>query len=637
MTVLHPARNRSSFAVVLTLCAIAPSVLLGGCDLAKNQLKADREGSMEIQDYRDGLATRLPSVEDDQSDVGEIPSLQPYVAHSDEQMKPVPLVSIKINQTVPLRDALYELADQADYDIELDPRIRGSIIFTATNRPFDLVVQRIADIAGLRYKFEDDILRIELDTPYNQVYKIDYLSYIRNAKSSVSNNISVVSGDGADSGSRFVADAESEANFWGELEVNLEQIVRGTQTGALKTTKDPRITAAEQNPNVQAVAPTSANGEPVSVQPPQATLRVESLPVDDVDASSGSSSNDKDEPEGTFTINKQAGLINVYASEKAHKEIREYLQLLKKAVTSQVLIEAKILEVTLSDQNATGIDWSALNLFSGEGVVDFLAAGTGRIGRTLVEDPLTGGAKIADTLIPASAGTSKQFVAGYNGNDIQALITAVSEFGTVKALASPRLTVLNNQPAVLNVATNKVFFEIDIDVSRDDNGTTTEVDSEIRNVPEGVLVNVQPSINLDERTISMAVRPTITSITNTVNDPGVAFVVGTCGAACAGITSPVPELNVQEIDSVIKVRSEQAIVMGGLLQDRIQTTESGVPILGEAPVIGRLFKDHVDRVNKTELVIFLKATILDNPAESVHTTDKDLYRQFSSDRRPLRF
>ena len=119
-------------------------------------------------------------------------------------------------------------------------------------------------------------------------------------------------------------------------------------------------------------------------------------------------------------------------------------------------------------------------------------------------------------------------------------------------------------------------------------------------------------------------------------DPAVAFVVGTCGAACSGITSTVPELNVQEIDSVIKVRSGQPVVMGGLLQDRASVSEDGVPVLSETPVVGSLFRNHDDLIEKTELVIFLKATILDTPGASIHNTDLDLYRRFSGDRRPFK-
>ena len=120
-------------AVALTL--IAPT--LGGCDLARNQLKPDRSGNLEMQDYRDALAERQPELDVSgfESGASGAPEFKPYVANNLEQVKPMPLVSISVNQTVPLRDVLFELADQADYDLELDPNIRGSIIYTARERP----------------------------------------------------------------------------------------------------------------------------------------------------------------------------------------------------------------------------------------------------------------------------------------------------------------------------------------------------------------------------------------------------------------------------------------------------------------------------------------------------------------------
>jgi MSHA biogenesis protein MshL len=621
MFVFHKLQSFSLRPAFKCLLAVGLITSLSGCDLAKNQLRHDRENNAEFQETRDALSSRLPSTEDDAPSelAGSIPDFQPYVASPSDRMKSMPLVSLSVNQTVPLRDVLYELAQQADYDLELDPRIRGSIIFSARNKPFDTVIERISNMAGLRYKFEDDFLRVELDVPYNHVYKVDYLSYIRSNTGSISNNISVVSGDGADSGSNYEASSESESDFWGELEVNLEQIITGAQTGALKTSRDPRITATDQNPDVQAVSPASPDGQ-VTVQAPDANLVVESLPVDGLDDNSGSNSSDDDDSAGSFTINRQAGLINVFATEKAHKEIREYMKLVKRAVTSQVLIEAKILEVRLNDEYATGIDWNALDL-------------PGEISLNL------------DTS-PTAVTSGSTFVANFGGNDFNALVNATSQFGTIRALASPRMTVLNNQSAVLNVATNEVFFEIEVDTSTADGGALqTDVDSEIRNVPVGVLMNVQPSINLDERTVSLALRPTVTAIADEEADPGVAFAVASVAAAAAAAGQPipdvpqnlVPELSVQEIDSVIKVNSGQAIVMGGLLQDRTDSSESGVPVASEVPVFGSLFKNHDDTITKTELVIFLKATILDNPEDSVHRSDKDLYRQFSSDRRPLRF
>jgi general secretion pathway protein D len=120
-----------------------------------------------------------------------------------------------------------------------------------------------------------------------------------------------------------------------------------------------------------------------------------------------------------------------------------------------------------------------------------------------------------------------------------------------------------------------------------------------------------------------------------VPNPAIQFI--TAIEDIEGVESLVPELNVQEVDSVIQVNSGQPIVMGGLLQDRVDVGEEAVPVLGEVPLLGAAFRTQNDRVSKTELVIFLKATILQSPSDSVHNTDKDIYRQFSGDRRPLRF
>jgi MSHA biogenesis protein MshL len=631
-------RALAGFALMLL---VASAGILTGCDLSRNYLKSDRAGNMEIQDYRDGLSERTPEVLADEdsasSQAANIPELKPYVSDASENLEPMPLVSISVNQTVPLRDVLFELAQQAEYDLELDPSIRGSIIFTAREKPFDLVIARISEIAGLRYRFADGILRVEVDAPFNKSYKVDYLSYIRSNTSSVRNNIAVVSGEGTDTGSDFQVTAESESNFWGELEQNLGQILGGA-TAPLRTSRDPRITVTEQNPDIAATAPvpTAEGGAPagadgaaeqpqVNVTPPQAVLNVESLPVEDdagTPAGAGTAG-------ATFSVNRQAGIISAFATERQHKEIAEYLKIVRRSVTSQVLIEAKILEVALDDEHSAGIDWRVLNLFAGEGALSFMSDGASGslnlLSEASIDDPISG-----ELSAPGS------FVVGFGGNDVQALIRAISRFGAVRALASPRLTVLNNQSAVLNVASNRVFFEIDIDVTTDEGVTQTDIDSDIRNVPEGVLVNVLPSINLDNNTISMAVRPTITRILRSVPDPAIQFVTASAIPPIEGVESLIPEVNVQEIDSVIQVRSGQPIVMGGLLQDRTATSEGGVPVLNEIPVAGNLFKNHSDLIRKTELVIFLKATIVEAPEDTIHDTDKDLYRMFSGDRRPLR-
>ena len=285
--------------------------------------------------------------------------------------------------------------------------------------------------------------------------------------------------------------------------------------------------------------------------------------------------------------------------------------------------------MSLFDEYINGIDWRLIG--AGDLNIGKYTSDAGSYMSAL--DTYGSMASLTPLLADGTVAANTNFVAGVIGSDFQGLIKAISGFGTVRALASPRLTVLNNQSAVLNVATNRVFFQLDVDKETDDTtgDVTVTIDSEIKSVPEGVLINVQPSINLEDRTVSMFIRPTITRIIGTVLDPSVEFVAGS-----DGIESAIPEVNVQEIDTVIKVNSGQPIVMGGLLQDRIINNQEGVPVLGEVPILGNAFKDNAGSISKTELVIFLKATLLDSPGDTIHDTDKDLYKTFSGDRRPLK-
>lgn len=620
---------KSFFPRVFGLLLIILSVsFLWSCELSQNYLKQDRENSMEPQDYRDAFAPRPVDVDEKSGrrEDSKIPPLQSYVAKPGATYKPMPLVSVSVNQTVPVRDVIYEIAEQAQYDVQLDPRITGSIIFSARNRPLDSVIDRIAEIAGLRYSFDDDVLHIEVDTPYHKTYKVNYLSLTRTTQSSINNDISVVDGEGATTGSDFSANNASDINFWGELETNLQQLLLSNENNRqLTTSDDPQVTVAEQNPtNIDPIIMDEQGnitdvGPNVEVQAPEAVINVNTIPSDNNEVDP----NEEDPFAARFSINRQAGLISVYATDRLHKEIDEYLTEVKKAVNSQVLIEAKVLEVSLNDEFAAGIDWGAL--FGDRGGVSFGPfdlADNGAV--TLGTTGLVRGLLEADDSIRSTG------LLNYQRGDFGVRVDALSRFGTVQALSSPRLTVLNNQSAVLNVSENVVYFEIDVDLAIDDNGNPVRsFDTDAQTVPEGVLINVQPAINLDTQEISLALRPTITNIVGFTNDPNPDL-------ATANVESPVPNVNVQEFDSIIKMSSGQTVVMGGLMQDRVSSTRNKVPVLGETPLLGSLFRNQEDGIEKTELVVFLRATIVED-MDTIHNTDKDLYRTFSSDRRPLRF
>ena len=460
------------------------------------------------------------------------------------------------------------------------------------------------------------MLRVEIDTPYHEIYKVNYLALTRTNSGSIRNDISVVSGEGADTGSTFSASNESVIDFWGELEANLEQILNSNRdANRLATEVDPQVTVAESNPATvdPIVMDDQGNiaqaGPNVQVQAPEAVLNVESLEIDE---------EARDELEESlvtrFSINRQAGLVSVFAPERIHKKVSSYMDELKRSVSSQVLIEAKVLEVSLNDEYSAGINWELLFDSGARGGIGFGPQAVGGLVRGVLD---------ADGSLASNANVN------FQSADFTAAIDALSRFGTVSALASPRLTVLNNQSAALNVAENVVFFEIDVQTVTNDSGTTITFDTDANTVPEGVLINVQPVIDLDARTVAMAIRPTVTNITSFTNDPNPDLVA-------VGAVSPVPNLSVQEFDSVIKMEDGQAVVLGGLINDRVGGATNAVPVAGELPILGNLFRNQQDEIVKTELVIFLKSTIIDTGADTIHNADKDLYRTFSSDRRPFR-
>jgi general secretion pathway protein D len=243
------------------------------------------------------------------------------------------------------------------------------------------------------------------------------------------------------------------------------------------------------------------------------------------------------------------------------------------------------------------------------------------------------------------------------GVDLSAAVRLLDEFGTSRALSSPRLNAMNNQQAVLTFAENIVYFKVKIKVTAAVPGTggsagtpaIIEVNSEENKAPVGILLSLQQTINKEISEITLSVRPTLTRVTQFVVDPSFPIQVAvalnnlTADSTSAELIekirntdSRVPQIETRELDSILKVKSGQVMVIGGLLEDKITNTDSGLPGVSRVPYFGNLFKS-VDKVNsKKELIIFIRATIVD-PHGSASEADKALYRKFIQDPDPLRF
>jgi general secretion pathway protein D len=198
-------------------------------------------------------------------------------------------------------------------------------------------------------------------------------------------------------------------------------------------------------------------------------------------------------------------------------------------------------------------------------------------------------------------------VAARNFNNLSAIVRLLDSFGTVRVLSSPKISVINNQAAVLRVVRNIVYFTVQpggttsVAATSGTTVITTPTFTTTPNtVPEGLILTVVPQIS-DSDVVLLNVRPTITRKLRDVPDPNPGLTT---------VQNLIPEMQTQEMESMIRVNSNQITVMGGLIQDRLNDTEDTIPGIGSIPGFGSLFSSRNRTNEKTELVIFLRPVVV---------------------------
>jgi MSHA biogenesis protein MshL len=291
----------------------------------------------------------------------------------------------------------------------------------------------------------------------------------------------------------------------------------------------------------------------------------------------------------SVSVNRETGLISVRATSKQHAEVQSFIDKVINSAQRQVLIEATVAEVTLSKIFRAGIDWSRVAANPADG--------------TSVGQNLLG--------IAIDPATTPGLVVGYGDTrgdyDITGSLRLLEEFGDVSVLSSPKLMVLNNQTSVLKVVDNRVYFSVDVTSTPNLNlPPTVTFETEIHTVPVGLVMALIPYIS-DTDEVILNVRPTISRILQFVNDPNPDL-------ADAGVESPIPEIQVREMESMLRLTNGQVGVIGGLMQNSTDKQTDSVPGLSKIPVAGEAFKSRNNEIRKTELVIFLRATVVREPS-----------------------
>lgn len=517
---------------------------------------------------------------------------------------------------VPVQELLFALARDAKVNVDIHPGIEGAVTLNALNQTLPQLLTRIAKQVDMRYELDGPNLAVMPDAPFLRNYKVDYLNMSRDATSNVSiaTQISTTgTGTGAAGGgtgnnnSTTSVTNKSNNRFWDTLVQNIKDILRETdkilpegssetsteQTGNQSTSGTGVAAAAKQLSSRLSAAATNLAGSPNPT----------SLVTDNSTVTRRTTFREA----ASVIANPENGLLSVRATGRQHEKIREFIDQVMSSAKRQVLIEATVVEVKLSDQYQQGINWSSLRK-DGTGI-NLTQAGFGT--PTLPSGVNPG----------VSPGI---FTLGYaNPNsvigNIAATIQLLESFGNVKVLSSPKISVLNNQTALLKVVDNKVYFTIGVTITP---ATATSAQlivytTTVHTVPVGFVMSVTPQID-DTDTVTLNVRPTISRITGYVNDPSPPL-------AEAKVVSPIPEIQTREMESILKVGSGQVAVMGGLMQDSVDNLKDAIPGLSRLPLIGDAFAYRKETSTKSELVIFLRPIVV---KEASLEGDYRAYRNF---------
>lgn len=495
--------------------------------------------------------------------------------------------SVVVNN-VPVRDLLFALARDAKVNVDVYSGITGNVTLNAIDQTLPQLLTRISKQVDMRFELDGPNLAIMPDSPFLKHYKVDYVNMARNVTGTVSTNTQISTGTPSSAGSSATPSTSGGAGnisntrientsrnqFWESLEKNIKDILRETDKILPEGSSE---TVVEQ---------TSAESATGTAALPQATGRRAAQAVANV-LQANPNPNSSSQAAGTSVVrrntfreaasvimNAETGVITVRATQRQHDRIQEFIDRVANSAHKQVLIEATIVEVALNDGYQQGINWTQL---AGSGTLNFLG------------DALT-----------KNAYNLSYTKADKNPN---ALVTMLDTFGTTKVLSSPRLSVMNNQTALLKVVENYVYFSVKADTTTTANvGTTTAYTTTPQSVSVGLVVSVTPQIS-DGDAVTLNVRPTITSVAREVQDPNPDLKKN-------DISNLVPVIRTREIESVMRVASGNIAILGGLMEDKIDYQTQRVPLLGQIPLAGELVNNRNNAAKKTELVIFLRPVVI---------------------------
>jgi MSHA biogenesis protein MshL len=512
--------------------------------------------------------------------------------------------SVSFNE-VEARQFFPALAAHTRYNILVHPKVDGRISANLRDVTLFEALDSVRDIYGYDYTVEGNRIVIKPLTMQTRIFHVNYLNTSRLGSSETR----VSAGSGGQQGS-------------GNQSSNSGSSSNSNQSGSQNSGSGTGVN--QQGTNQNAMGGASSRVSSTSTSDFWTELRDSLKAIVNIDERNERDGKSADKDGRSVVVSRQSGVVVVRAMPDELRAVAQYLKASQLSVERQVILEAKILEVQLNDSFQSGINWASFSRLLGNPLgIGFVAPGTTLTGASVSQNgfsstidtinPRTGlRGETTLNINPAGAiqavgnAAGSLFGIAVQGNNFAALLSFLETQGTVHVLSSPRIATINNQKAILKVGTDDFFVtKVSSTVNTSTVGTSTTPDVTLQQFFSGVVLDVTPQIDEFDNII-LHVHPSVTEVT-TLNRVVNLGQLGT-------LNLPLASSNTSETDSVVRGQTGQIIAIGGLMRQATTNDRSQVPVAGDVPIFGNLFKNTNRVTQKRELVILIKPTIIDSGA-----------------------